>query len=63
MTGLGLSLLGLGDRLGLATLEVALGLVGLGERLGLGDSLLLVMGLPSGHCTATKQPIHPNEPD
>ena len=59
MTGLGLSLLGLGVWLALASLGVMLGLLGLGERLGLGDSLLLEMGLQPGHCIALPPELPP----
>ena len=50
VAGLGLSLLGLGDRLMLPALGEALELVGLRERLGLGNSLLLGTGLQPGCC-------------
>ena len=50
VAGLGLSLLGLGDRLMLPALGEALELMGLRERLGLGNSLLLGTGLQPGCC-------------
>jgi len=56
VAGLGLSLLGLRDKLALAALGERLGLVGLGERLWLGDSLLLGTGLHPGSCITGPQP-------
>ena len=59
--GLGLSLLGLRDRLGLVTLREALALVGLGELLGMGERLglpgwlLLGAELQSGYCISGQQ--------
>jgi hypothetical protein len=50
VAGLGLSLLGLGDRLWLAALGEELTLMGLAEMLGLRDSLLLRAGLQPGCC-------------